>query len=141
MRHLLVFTAIIAAAALSCGDSSIKVAPPLFVSDTMPANGATVSAASLNVLAVSFSEAIDEGSLKDKVALAAVSSWTDTGGGTAVAIALVSLNKDDGMTAVYSIAAPLTAGTYYRLTISKDGVASASGNQMAADVSHYFLAQ
>ena len=142
MNRILVAAMVAAAAvaASSCGDASIKVSPPLFVTDTLPANGATAPSVSLNVVAVAFSEAVDEGSLKDKIALAQVTSFTDTGAGTAVAISLESLSQDK-LTAVYTIGAALNPGTYYRITVSKDGVKAVSGNAMAADVRHYFLTE
>jgi hypothetical protein len=141
MKHLLVTAMVLAAAAAaSCGESSIKIDPPLFVTDTLPANGATTSAADLTVVAIAFSEAIDGGTLKDKVTLSAVSSWSDDGAGTAVAVSLTSVSEDK-LTALYAIGVPLTAGQYYRITVKRDGVAAESGNTLAADVHHYFLAQ
>ena len=116
------------------------MAPPLFVSDTLPANGATAPAADLTVVAIAFSEAIDDSSLKDGVSLAAVASYTDTGAGTDIPLSLSSVSEDR-LSALFAIGGPLMAGQYYRISVRKDAVKSGSGNTMVADVHHYFLAQ
>jgi hypothetical protein len=143
MKRFFVIAAILAAAgAFSCGQSTITVSPPLFVTDTVPANGATTSSSALNVIAVTFSEVIDKETLTGRVSLAAVPSclWTDTCGGTPVSISLSAVSEDK-LTAIFSIGAALAPAMYYRIRVSKDGLKSESGNTMAADVSHYFLTE
>ncbi|MBI5528187.1 MAG: Ig-like domain-containing protein [Deltaproteobacteria bacterium] len=140
LRNVAVFAVVAGLAVASCGDSAVKVSSPLFVSDTQPANGATTSAAALNVVAVSFSEAVAGDTLAGRVNLAAVGSWTDTGEGQAVALGAPLLTEDK-LTAMYAVTAPLNPGTYCRITVLKEGIESASGNTMAADVRHYFLAE
>jgi hypothetical protein len=139
-RFVVALSLVACVAVVSCGDSTVKVSSPLFVSDTQPANGATTSAAALNVVAVSFSEAVAGDTLDGKVKLAAVSSWTDTSEGLAVALGAPLLTEDK-LTAMYAVTAPLVADTYYRITVLKEGLESVSGNTMAADVRHYFLAE